>query len=136
MPTGYRNRSKYAEPNSDSESLENPESCTPEFLEKLWRAARKRDPIKDRYELPSDGGSLSGETIASALEMLWGSTGDEAFRTALLALRSYGLDAGGLKENLRRQMRGPHDVRPRSRAHSQRCIRGVAKSQKTSKRHD
>jgi hypothetical protein len=85
MAGGERNRSKYAGPNKDDQSLDNPESCTREFLEQCWRAARKRDPIKDNYEL-SDEGSLNGEATAAALELLWGVTGDEAFRTALLTV--------------------------------------------------
>jgi hypothetical protein len=112
MATGARNRSRYSKSKSNGQSLDNPESCTPDFLEQLWIARRRRDPIKDGYELSDESSSLNGEATASALKLLWDATGDEAFRTSLLALPSYGLERGGLKEQLKRQMRGPHDVRP------------------------
>ncbi|HME84822.1 MAG TPA: hypothetical protein VKG91_09810 [Roseiarcus sp.] len=110
MARGDRNQSRYAKP-AVKQTLEAPEACTPAFLEFLWKAAVARDPIKTPYDAFNDA-SLSGEATAEALAMLYEKTGDEAFRTALLALRAYELDKGGLKENLRRAMRGAADARP------------------------
>lgn len=110
MPRQDRNQSRRGRLPVE-QSLDHPESCTPEFLEACWRKSVKRDRIQTPYEA-IESESLSGEATAAALELLVEVTGDEAFRTALLALRAYGLDKGGLKEKLKQRLRGSLDVRP------------------------
>ena len=104
------NRTRYFR-NGVEQSLDNPKVCTEEFLEKEWRRRVARSPVKTPYET-FDAVSLSGEATAVALELLSRMTGDEAFRTALLGLRAYELDKGGLKENLKRLFRGKLHARP------------------------
>jgi hypothetical protein len=110
MARGDRNQSRYVK-QAVGQTLELPKTCTPAFLKSMWRERFDRDPIKTPYDKFSDA-SLSGEATAGALTLLYEKTGDEAFRTALLALRAYELDKGGLKENLRRLMRGGGNARP------------------------
>jgi hypothetical protein len=121
-----RNRTRYArkKPLDREQSLEDPRDWKDrEFLEDCWKKRStavvtppdgpsiEPDPFETSYErINSD--SLSGADTAAALQLIWEETGDEAFRTALLALRAYRLNRGGLKETLKRHMRGTSDVRP------------------------
>jgi hypothetical protein len=113
MATQDRNRSKYGQDRKEFGFLDltNRETWIPDLLEKAWKTAAARRPIKTSYDA-IDTTSLSGEATADALELLFEVTGDEAFRTALLALRGHGLHKGGLKENLKRKLRGKLNARP------------------------
>ena len=93
-------------PREISGSLEDP-NPSPEFLEVCWRKAREKYPLNVPVDRLKGGEvfskpSVSGRDIAEALDVLFDAIGDEAFRTAALALRAYGLDEGGLKQEAQR----------------------------------
>jgi hypothetical protein len=72
-------------------------------LKKLWEWKCKIDPFIGCYDRGKKtqfaNESISGGDIAEALDFLVDMLGDEAFRTARLALNAYGLRfGGGLKQ--------------------------------------
>jgi hypothetical protein len=81
-------------------------------LEKMWERSVKRQTLNvahDRGRATSFANeSMKGGDIAEALDFLADMTGDSAFLTAALALRAYGLDGGGLKQDTLRMMRDHH----------------------------
>ena len=79
------------------------------FLEECWRAAVERNRLKVPIDKLRRGAfsrpSISGRDIAEALDFLSEAIGDEAFRTASLALRAYGIGSGGVKQDVLRLLR-------------------------------
>jgi hypothetical protein len=110
VPRQDRNQSRHTRP-LGAQAIERPKECTPEFLKACWGQAVARDRVKTKYDDLKGSASLSGEATAAALELLVEATGDEAFRTALLALRAYGFNRGGLTRALKERMR-KLDIRP------------------------
>jgi hypothetical protein len=101
-------------PRESRPSIESLEDKKPsrEYLDKCWQAAVKRDPLRAPIDdlKGKDGvayakASISGRDVAEALDFLSEALGDEAFWTAALALRAYGISAGGVKQDTLRLLR-------------------------------
>jgi hypothetical protein len=92
-------------------------SSTDSELDKKWRRSVSRDRLNvayDRGKATSFANeSIKGKDVAAALAFLADMTGDEAFQTAALALRAYGLAEGGLKQKTLQMMRDTHGTAAR-----------------------
>lgn len=79
------------------------------LLEEAWRRQRAVDPFVTGASRVAAAGlddTVNGRDVETALGVLADVLGDEAFRTAQLALRAYGLNDGGIKQGLK-QLVGP-----------------------------
>ncbi len=95
-------------------SLEDP-APSEEFLRGCWEQALKRNPIVTSYDKAKQVSpareSIKCADVVATLDFLADSIGDDIFRTASLALRSYGLDKGGLKQSVCRLL-AEHKAEP------------------------
>src|SRR5437764_914373 len=94
------NSSSYEKPDVESLDGGNPSAAA---FEAMWCASVARDPLNVAYDRGKQAKfaneSLNGGDVAEALDFLANMTGDEAFLTAALAIRSYGVAGGGLKQD-------------------------------------
>jgi hypothetical protein len=80
--------------------------------EELWTQAKKRGPFsnpeEDSIYIYADKAlevTITCSDLVKGLEYLTRVTGDEAFRTAALAIKAYGLSSGGLQEETKRMLK-------------------------------